>query len=343
MFVVGAGRSGTSMLRAVLDGHSQLAVAHEAGFVYPLSRRRARYERNTGFDVDAFRQDLVAQRAVRCNLGFGPDELRAALGGSEISGYADAVRRVFAHYAATLGKPRYGDKMPAYVQHIGPLAGLFPEARFVHIVRDGRDVALSNMALDGGPRDPVALALDWRQRVRAGRTAGARLGPRRYHEIRYEDLVADPVVPITELCAFLDLDFEPPMLSLTERTDRVLERVRANPRHARLAEPVSSGARSWRTHMTQRDLARFETVAGDLLEQLGYERGAPAPALTDRSAALWGRVRWNVRRAGARLPGLLRRTWRAAGGTLGRGHTPPPDAARLRPGDDEDPDQRPDG
>ncbi len=130
------------------------------------------------------------------------------------------------------------------------------------------------------------------------------------------------------------------MLALPERTDRVLERVRANPRHARLAEPVSSGARSWRTHMTQRDLARFEVVAGDLLERLGYERGAPTPALTDRSAALWGLMRWNVRRAGARLPGVLRRTWRAAGGRLGLGHTPPPVAARRRPGDDEDPVRR---
>ena len=82
VFVLGAGRSGTSVLRSVLDGHSRLAVAHEGRFVFPLSRRRARYERADGFDVDVFAADLLADPAVRGNLGLEPDDVRTALGGA---------------------------------------------------------------------------------------------------------------------------------------------------------------------------------------------------------------------------------------------------------------------
>jgi hypothetical protein len=309
LFVVGCGRSGTSVLRRVLDGHSQLAVAHEARFVGPLSRRRARYESGDEFDVAAFAADLLADPAVRGNLGLRPEDVRAALGGAPVVDYPDAVRRVFSYYAARRGKPRYGDKMPAYVLRMPALAELFPEARFVHIIRDGRDVALSTMAIPGRREDAVRLGLEWRRRVEEGRHAGSRLGPTRYCEVRYESLVDDPADDVARLCEFLDLSYEPEMLRFFERPAGTPGKVLANPRHARLAEPLSAGARTWRTDMGGVDVQRFEAVAGDLLAELGYERGAPHPAVGARAAAAWGRVRWHADRARTRLPGMVRRAF----------------------------------
>ena len=196
VFVVGCGRSGTTVLRTVLDAHPALAVAHEARFVAPLGLRRARYERPDGFAADRLMADLAADRAVRTNLEFAEADLRDALAARQpVADFPDAVRRVFALWAGRRGKARYGDKFPGYVLRMPLLAGLFPEARFVHIVRDGRDVALSSMAVaDGGDAesDPVALALDWVARVTAGRDAGADARAGRYHEVRYEALVGEP-------------------------------------------------------------------------------------------------------------------------------------------------------
>jgi Sulfotransferase family len=307
LFVVGCGRSGTSVLRTVLDTHSDLAVVHEGHFVVPLSRRRVYYERPGGFDVERFTAHLLAAPTIGGNLGFGPDDVRAALDGAPVADYADAIRRLFRYYAKRQGKSRYGDKMPGYVLRIPVLAQLFPEARFVHIIRDGRDVALSAMAIDGRGRDPVTLALDWRHRVLAGRTSGRQLGPRRYHEVRYEQLLAEPPTQIASLCRFLDIDYEPAMLRFFERADAVPDKVRANPRHARLAEPLSVGQRSWRTAMSRADLERFEAVAGDLLSELDYERAAPHPSIAARTAAAFGLVRRQVERARARAPGAVRR------------------------------------
>jgi len=308
LFVVGCGRSGTSVLRTVLDAHPDLAVAWEGRFVAPLGLRRARYERTDGFATDRLVADLLADRAVRTNLELGEGDLRAALADPGPADFPDAVRRVFAHWAATRGKARYGDKFPGYVLRMDLLAGMFPEARFVHIVRDGRDVALSSMAIQ--PEDAVAMALNWRSRVTAGREAGARLGHVRYQEVHYEALVTDPEPVVEGLCDFLDLTYDPAMLAFPGRKGGVPGKLAANPRHARLAEPLSPGARSWRRDMDPADVAAFEAVAGDLLADCGYERATDHPRASARARAAWGRTRWQFTRATARLPGAARRTVR---------------------------------
>jgi hypothetical protein len=310
VFVVGCGRSGTTVLRTVLDSHPDLAVSHEGRFVYPLGRRRDRYQRPEGFAVDRFTADLLADRAVRTNLGFDETDVSAALSGPPVRDYSDAVRRIFAYYAGRAGKSRYGDKMPAYVLHMPVLAALFPEARFVHIIRDGRDVTLSSMAIEGNRLDVLALSLNWRARVRTGRSDGQALGRARYHEIRYESLIAEPEASVVGLCGFLELDFDPAMLRFSEHRAGVPDKVLVNPRHSRLAEPLSAGARSWRTHMHRRDLEVFEAAAGALLSELGYERAVPRPPLRARAVVAWGLVRHQLQRAQARLPGRLRRITR---------------------------------
>jgi hypothetical protein len=310
-FVVGCGRSGTSVLRSVLDEHSQLAIAHEGRFVFPLSRRRATYERPGRFDAERFAGDLLGDPGVRENLMLDRSDVTEALGGTAISDYPDAVRRIFACYAAKRGKTRYGDKMPAYVLHMPELADMFLESRFVHIIRDGRDVALSALAIDGKTNDLVTVAIDWRRRVEAGRAAGRRLGPDRYHEVRYEQLLSDPEPQIALVCQFLDLDYEPAMLQFFARGDGTPRKVRANPRHARLAEPLSPGSRAWGSDMSTADVERFEAVAGGLLSELAYARAFPRPSVSARLAGLWGDARWQVRRARRRAPGFARRLTRS--------------------------------
>jgi hypothetical protein len=310
LFVVGCGRSGTTVLRTALDAHPRLAVAHEGRFVAPLALRRGRYEQPEAFAVERFVADMLGDRAVRTNLGFDEEGLRGALGAGDGHGpvdYPDAVRRVFAAYAARQGKDRYGDKMPGYVLRVPLLADLLPESRFVHIIRDGRDVALSTGVLAGRGTDLVSAALNWRTRVTAGRTDGAALAPGRYHEVRYEALVTDPEAELRALAAFAGLPWDAEMLRHTEQPEATPAKVRDNPRHARLAEPLSPGARTWRTAMDRADVEAFEAVAGDLLADLGYERATTHPPARARARATWGRAAWQVRRTRARLPGAARR------------------------------------
>lgn len=301
-FVVGVPRSGTTLLRAMLDSHPALAVPGESPFLVRLSGRR--YARAGRFETERFLADLLAEDRFR-RWGLAPGEVRRALLGPPPEGFADAVRRVYGAYATSRGKPRYADKTPGHVRHVGLLSRLFPEARFVHLIRDGRDVALSLGELGWEPRGLEAAAALWLRMVRAGRRAGRALGPSRYREVRYEELVADPRGELRSLCGFLDLDFDERMLDYPARAAEVLAPLRSPEAHRSLFLPPTRGLRDWRREMTPGNLARFESVAGPLLEELGYARGVRRPPLSAHVSArlrLGGsEVRTVLRRAGKRL------------------------------------------
>jgi hypothetical protein len=199
-------------------------------------------------------------------------------------GVADVVDAIFRVYADEHGKPRWADKTPGYVVTMPVLADLWPKAKFVHLIRDGRDVALSYLDQPFGPRGVPDAAQLWLRRVSIGRRNGVALGTPRYFEIRYEDIVADPQARIAGLCDFLDLRFDPAMLDFHERSEAVLpgklDRWRG------LFEPIQGGMRDWRTAMPEAMIRRFEAAAGPLLSDLGYERRFPDPSLRDRIRAL---------------------------------------------------------
>jgi hypothetical protein len=210
---------------------------------------------------------------------------------------------VFSLYASCRGKPRYGDKTPVYVLTMPMLAALFPEARFVHVIRDGRNVALSLMEMEHGPRELAQAALYWKRHVRRGRRAGAQLGPSRYREVRYEDLLGRPDDAVAELCRFLNLDVDPSMLRYFERANELTDRftdhqLRA---HRHLALPPTVGLRDWRDQLSADDVVVVEALVGDLLGELGYERAALSVGVSERLRAGGLLARDQLRRISRRV------------------------------------------
>ena len=275
-FFVGSGRSGTTLVRAMFDSHPELSVPGESGFITRLGRHACRrYGCNGTFDSSAFVSDILAHPRF-ARWGITEDQVRNVLLAEPATTFAEAIRGIYSLYARKNGKPLYGDKTPVYVMHIPYLAGLFPESRFVHIIRDGRDVALSHLSIkEWGPGTIEEAALEWKQRVLAGRRAGENLEPGRYVELRYEELVADPESALRPVCDVLDLPFDDGMLHYFDRVERILDPEYHPQHHKRIALPPTVKLRDWRTQMTSRDAARFEAIAGRLLLELGYERTCP--------------------------------------------------------------------
>jgi Sulfotransferase family len=303
IFIVGYGRSGTTLLRAMLDAHPLVAIPDESHFVVPLLRRRSRYEAG-GFDTERFLRDLRRYEGFRgWNLeeGWVDEAFREDPPGDVPGG----IRRAYAAFAACAAKPRYGDKTPIHALHIPLLAGAFPEARFLHLVRDGRDVASSYLAQPFGPRDAVEAAVRWKRAVRRGRSAGRTLGPSRYLEVRYEELVAEPERILRSVCQVVELPFDPAVLRYHESTRVAWER----PHYRSVARPPTPGLRDWRRDLAPGDLAAFEVVAGRMLEQLGYPRAQPQPSLADRSRAAVSWMALQSRRARSKLAKALRGRW----------------------------------
>jgi hypothetical protein len=281
-FVVGSERSGTTLLRLMLDAHPDLAVPPESYFVVELLRKRDKLERDGVADVDAVTEHLAGHRWF-AYWDMPPSAVRDAVEATRGGSLPDAIRAVFGGYARMHDKPRAGDKTPAYVMQLPLLARSFPEARFLHLIRDGREVALSLAEVSWGPGNVLDAALQWRERVERGRRGAAKVPQDRYLEARYERLVAEPDAALGEVAAFFDLSFDPAML---EHGDRAPERMpRAGREHERSFSEPRPGLRDWRTEMPRDDLEAVEAAVGDLLEVLGYERAVPSPSKDARGRA----------------------------------------------------------
>jgi Sulfotransferase family len=199
--------------------------------------------------------------------------------------YAAVMGAAYEAWAAARGKLRWGDKTPRYVEAMPLLARLWPDAHFIHLIRDGRNVALSYADATFGPDTAAKAAELWAARVTTGRTHGRALDGR-YHEIRYEGLVGDPENSIKQLCDRLDLTFRPAMLNGPGGGADILARAERNNPH--VAGPVKTNTRTWEREMTERHVEVFEAIAGPLLSELGYPRQYPHPSITARVEARLG-------------------------------------------------------
>ncbi|MEM7202367.1 MAG: sulfotransferase [Planctomycetota bacterium] len=261
-FIVGNPRSGTNLLKFLTSSHEHLWV-QETGFIpylrvspdEPMSRAAVRRLLIRIGELNRFWRDMVTDVDAFCD----------ALPAPKLGPLLDALYR---QHARGVGAVRWGDRTAAYVSQIARLARIFPDAQFVHIIRDGRDTVLSSMKAmaEGRPyMDHYYLLKHWARRVAAGQAAGRELSADRYHEVRYEQLVADPAPHMQRLCDFLGERFEPAMLDPKTRE-------RFAPKGTNLGKPIStSSVGRWRKEMTPFEQKLADRVVGHDLAALGYE------------------------------------------------------------------------
>lgn len=279
-FFVGTNGSGTTLHRAIFDSHPDLSIPGEAQFVAKLAGNRERYE-GEEFDTGRLVKDLGKQDRFE-NWGLDIADVETVLADPPVGDFPDAIRRLYALYATQRGKSRFGDKTQANIHHLPLLAGLFPDARFIHAVRDGRDVALAHT--DGTKIEQVAVS--WKRRVGAGREGGRELGPDRYIESRFEDLIDDTEGSVRRICDFIDLPFDPQMLRYYERAGDIVSTTAVPDRHRDIFLPPTKGLKDWKRDLSDDQVARFEALAGNLLTEMGYERKFEKVPLSARNAAL---------------------------------------------------------
>jgi hypothetical protein len=301
-FVVGVSRSGTTLLRLMLDAHPEMAIPPETHFLPDVIKEC----RREGATPDSVADIIVGHRRF-ADFGLDPDEVRARIAKSGVRPRGRPLRAFYELYAKRQGKRRWGDKTPNYIQFMPRIARSLPEARFIHLVRDGRDVAISraSRAIDD-PAGAGFQAKRWKRRINKARRVSKKL--EHYMEARYEDLVTDPEPTLRRICEFIELKYDPAMLRYHEgASERLAEMAHDLPatetREARSAEHRMAGHRlateppttdriaRWKSEMSVEDRKQFERFAGELLSELGYEvegHGEPvgaAPPAEDREKA----------------------------------------------------------
>jgi hypothetical protein len=315
VFIVGCLRSGTTLVRRMADAHPQLAVIHETQWLPRWYERRVGIARDGTVNAELIDRLLEFPRFQE--LRIEREDLERLLDTGRRVPYSTFVSGVFDLYGKAQGKSLVGEKSPGYVRYLPTLHRLWPDARFVHVVRDGRDVCQSVLSWKKAGRNPgkfttgaedrvTTAALWWEWHVRLGHEEGRLLGTDRYYELRHESLAADPARECAALCTFLGLPYDDAMVRYQEH--------RAEGSWGRSAKgrwlPPTPALRNWREQMAADDVERFEAAAGDLLSQLGYPRAFPRPSAVAlaHAARLRRSFTEEARERGARVP----RTWEAA-------------------------------
>ncbi|QDY08364.1 sulfotransferase [Micromonospora sp. HM134] len=248
IFLVGCQRSGTTMLRLVLDSHSRVSCGPETRFLADMQRIVGRdWERLARF-------------------GFPREYWLGRI--------ADFFGGIQADYARSRGKTRWADKTPLYALSIDFLAEVFPDAQFVHVVRDGRDVVVSHRKRFGY-WSAVKCVVKWPRYIRIARAAGARLPADRYHELRYEETVTDPEKAMRGLFEFLGEPWEVGVLDYDGKQHDVAGKYTAEAERRRTAAGTDAPIYGSRVGTYRRELDPFLRVlvrifSGATLRELGY-------------------------------------------------------------------------
>jgi hypothetical protein len=281
-FVVGVPRSGTTLLRLMLDAHPELAIPAESGLLLSIIGRS--FAAGPISPIELYR--LAVESPTWADSGLSPDEYLNRLVSLYPFSISGGVRAFYRLYCEQRGKPRWGDKTPNNIEYLGPISLIVPEARFIHIIRDGRDVALSLRDKIFAPgRDMATLARHWAMLINKARADAAQGLP--YLELRFEELVREPEQSLRAVCDFIDLEYSSSMLAYHMNARRRLDELTswfddsgrlivskterlANHRHT--SEPPNPARIGlWRTEMSDAERSIFESIAVDLLAELGYD------------------------------------------------------------------------
>jgi hypothetical protein len=303
-FIVGSSRSGTTLLRLILCGHSRLHIPPETWFIADLVDRFPLHDPLLPAQVREA-TDIMVGHYRWPDMDIPADTFSAQAAALAAPKLVDLIDLPYREHLRRVGKPRFGDKTPPYIGIVPELLALYPDARFINLVRDGRDVAISFVDAHFHGR-PYHADFEWTRAIRLAERWRASPHAARILEMRYEDLVRDPEPVVRRICDFLGEAFEPAMLSYRERLDLIPERERWI--QQKLARPISSDAIAvWREKLTALECFCIEaSLRGDLV-RLGYTPRFRAPAWRPLLAA----TAWTLRRLGKLLdiavPALERR------------------------------------
>jgi hypothetical protein len=260
----------------MLAAHSRLTIPPETWYLLPLVSRFSVDRPLNPDEVDAAVSIITGHRRWQ-DMGISTEEFRGAVSQLARPYLRDLVEIVYRWHMQAEGKVRWGDKTPPYILILPELTRMYPDSRFIHLIRDGHDVAKSVLDAEWADRWWHHNAGDW---IRAldchWRWMRSDIRDR-ILEVRYEKLVLETEATLKEICRFIDEEFEPGMLAWERQVDRLLPS-RQMIFHPKLKQRIGpEGTFRWKREMSPRQIFITEAFMGSHLRRLGYERRYASP------------------------------------------------------------------
>ncbi len=273
IFIVGCPRSGTTLLRTMLNVHSEISIPPESDFLVKLFPRWRKKKIDKESLVEELLDDLYSNDKFP-QWGLEREYLKKKLVRKIPFDYSRFVDEV---YSSFLTGKVWGDKNPQYIYETGKIGKLFPGARFIHIIRDGRAVFASHLKanklkrgqgmLKKFPNDPYLSFLSWKRALEKGEKLR---GKDNYLEIRYEELVFSPKETLAKVCRFLGLDFEAGMIRYYRKGAEAVPEERRSI-HKNISKRIdATRTDAWKRELSPREILKYELVGQGKLKEYGY-------------------------------------------------------------------------
>lgn len=275
VFLIGTPRSGTTLLHQILEHHPAFAIPYESKYLAIFRRhldefgdlRDPKNRETLIISIERFMRNAWLDRDLKEWIP-GLLESVAEVARDAEPTYEGVLEAMYSFHARRQGRPRWADKMATFRRVMPTILDLFPDARIIHIIRDGRDVASSLLRLSFGPNTAYVAAKRWTGFVQHGLDF-AEKHPRSVYTLRYEDLIDEPERVIRELCDFVGEPFCEAMLQFHESGNAAVPRKEI---HHQLNKPLNrERVARWKRDLSRYQVRVFEAVAGPLLARLGYE------------------------------------------------------------------------
>lgn len=278
VFIIGRPRSGTTMLRSMLDAHPNVRIPLESAFIKNLFPKYGKIKKWDEPTIISFYNALIKQPQFNLwtiDNDFLKQELFKI---PENSTFQDVCIIIYSNAVSFFDKKEIkilADKNPPYTLSIPFLLKIFPDARFIYIVRDYRDNVLSMKNVDFERPWTASLAYRWKYYNKKFLKAYSR-DKLRFHIVKYEALVCEPEKYLNKLCAFLGIEYTNEMIHYNRIKDEALKiypRELIDRYHKSLFEPIStSKVGQWNNKMTVKEIRKCDIIVGKYANIMGYER-----------------------------------------------------------------------
>jgi hypothetical protein len=314
IFVVGSGRSGTTLLQMMMNAHPDIAVAGELGFFDQILQLRRLIPDLSGPD----QVDRVFEFLPRTdNFKFLSEvdtvfpEARRRLKADPKPSFEKLYRYILESYALAHGARRFGEKTPENIRHLDHLVTIFPNCRVIHLVRDPRANVASRIKVPIFSNDVVTHAIKWKIDILYGQSfLTSNRDSKTLLEVRYEDLVDDPEPSLWKICKFIGETYDNCMLEYYRSSEHF---IKDEPWKEGTYSPVySSSVQKWRYELTESQICLIEWITGRQLEYYGYSRSAvrfstrvTSAFQLGRELFRWGRYKLRERKARRHGPATI--------------------------------------
>ena len=277
-FIIGNPRSGTTLLRLMLTSNPKVSIPPEAGFAVWFYKKYEQKEINLSV-LQELACDIYSSKKFD-NWNLSLEEIKDAFNDKSIVSYTEAINKIYMLYAIKNMKPTAisGDKNNFYLSEIATILLIWPTAKFIHIIRDGRNVACSykdinkmKLSSPSSPKLPsqiTDIATEWSNNNRIISESLKYVSPRNYVEIKLEDLISNNENILKELCRFLGVEFSPEMIEYYKGDTSKFENMEWKKKNK---EPlVTTENEKYLSFLTKDEIKTFESIGSKTLKKYGY-------------------------------------------------------------------------